>query len=101
MNTIYIKYNKKNYPVFISECKNKQDIKEGFINLKCEIANLNQDILREDLEEYLKIIPDLIKQWKEAKKEIEMEEIERKEDKIILRISKRDKLKIEEVAKGK
>jgi hypothetical protein len=100
-NTIYIKYNNKNYPVFISQCKNKEDVEEGFINLKCEVANFNQDILKEDLEEYLEIMPNLVKQWKETKEEIEKEESERKKDRLILRISKKDKLKIEEVARKK
>ncbi|MDR1987891.1 MAG: hypothetical protein LBQ24_03945 [Candidatus Peribacteria bacterium] len=100
-NTIYIKYNNKNYPVFISQCENKEDVEDGFINLKCEIANFDQDILKEDLEEYLEIMPSLIKQWKEAEEEIKREEKDAKKDRLILRISKKDKLKIEEVAKKK
>jgi hypothetical protein len=55
--TIYIESGTKKYPLVITPCVDPEDIEDGFIHVKCEEAELDQEYLEEDLHLLIKDLP--------------------------------------------
>jgi hypothetical protein len=72
----------KKYPLIIEDTKDKE-----VIYIKCEWAELDQRYARADLPFLFQDLPDMIKDIQK----------EKKEDSLLIRLSWKDKLKIEEL----
>jgi hypothetical protein len=64
--TLYIRHNNKSYPVILTDEPNNE---YDTIHIYCKGAGLDQWIMREDLDEFLDTIPELI----EIKKDVDRE----------------------------
>jgi hypothetical protein len=87
--TIYIELGTKKYPLVITPCLDKEDIKDWFIHVKCIEAELDQEYLEEDLHLLIKDLPWMIEHFQQK----------RKSWSITIRINPEDKIKIEKYAK--
>ena len=87
--TIYIEVWTKKYPLIITSCANKKDIKAGAIHVRCDIIWLNQGYLKQDLPLLLEDLPDMITELQQEKKDTN----------IPIRFSAKERLQIEEKAK--
>jgi hypothetical protein len=81
--TIYFEVWTKKYPLTITDTKDNEVV---YIN--CEVAELNQRYARADLSYLFKYLPDMIKEVQD----------EKKENSLLIRLSWREKSKIEDLA---
>jgi hypothetical protein len=82
--TIYFEVWAKKYPITITDTNDNEVV---YIN--CDVAELNQRYARADLPYLFKDLPDMIKDVQN----------EKRESNLLIRLSWREKLKIEELAK--
>ncbi|MDR1945219.1 MAG: hypothetical protein LBQ59_04015 [Candidatus Peribacteria bacterium] len=66
--TIYIELGTKKYPLIITSCTNEKDTKDGFVHIKCEEAELDQEYLAEDLHLLIKDLPEMIQHFQTKRK---------------------------------